>query len=159
MTRAGPVTTGPEGWFRVNGQSLTIGAPPTDGSLPKLRVVEAFDVGPAADAVLFQDVLPGNDGGYRFLTLHSRCILVMGPFGSGGEGFCDDCLRRSLRVRSLRPVQQAVEALKDSSTYRRETLFCAACSKRATGAAGGEFLSRAMGGRWECSPPVTFWRR
>jgi hypothetical protein len=45
----------------------------------------------------------------------------------GGQGFCDDCLRKALRLRNLRPVQQATEALGKSSVYRRETRFCGAC--------------------------------
>src|ERR1700722_7332568 len=45
----------------------------------------------------------------------------------GGQGFCDDCLRKALRLRNLRPVQQATEALGKSSAYSRETRFCGTC--------------------------------
>ena len=45
----------------------------------------------------------------------------------GGQGFCDDCLRKALGLRNLRSVQRATEALGDGSAYRRETRFCGAC--------------------------------
>ena len=51
----------------------------------------------------------------------------------GGQGFCDDCLRRSLRIRTVTPVRRAVEALRDNATYRRETLFCASCGNERLG--------------------------
>ena len=46
----------------------------------------------------------------------------------GGQGFCDECLRKALRLRNLPGVQQATEALSKDPAYRRETLFCAKCT-------------------------------
>lgn len=73
------VTTGPEGWFRLDGRSTDVGAPES-GPLPQLSVVQAFELGKVTDAVLLRDV----DGrGYRFLTVYATCIAIFGPFGTG----------------------------------------------------------------------------
>ena len=45
----------------------------------------------------------------------------------GGQGFCDDCLRKALRLKNLPSVQRATEALGDGSAYCRETRFCGRC--------------------------------
>jgi hypothetical protein len=45
----------------------------------------------------------------------------------GGQGFCDDCLRKALRLKNLPSVQRATEALGDGSAYCWETRFCGRC--------------------------------
>ena len=46
----------------------------------------------------------------------------------GGQGFCDDCLRKALHLRNIQAAQRASRTLaRNRISFSRQTMICGGC--------------------------------